>query len=159
MNENKTNSKTQYLFFIIDDEKYAMKASCVQEIVDFTTITRVPKSNLCVRGVTNIRGDLIAVVDPKVRFDMGYMNIQKRTSFIIVNILNSKKNEMIPIALMVDMVVEVEDILKENILDTPQFGVKLEGRYIENIIKLNNDYISVLDMDEVLNIQDLSQIG
>lgn len=159
MKKNNTNSKIQYLFFILNDEKYAIKASCVKEIVDFTSITKVPKAKAYIKGLTNIRGDLIAVIDLKPRLKIEKTNIKKRDSFIIVNAINTKKNSIVPIALMVDMVIEVEDIEKDNILEAPEFGVKLEQRFIENIISFKGDYISVLNMDEVLNIEELSQVN
>ncbi|XPV69915.1 MAG: chemotaxis protein CheW [Halarcobacter sp.] len=154
-----SNSTKQYLIFVLNNEKYATKADNVQEIVDFMNIRRVPKSNPCVKGITNVRGDLIAVVDPKIRFGIGSIDIQKRTSFIIFNILNNKKQTILSIALMVDMVIEVDDILPEDILQTPEFGSKIEQKYIENIIRFDDEYITVLDMDMVLNIPELSQIS
>lgn len=158
MDNISSNSTTQYLFFILNDEKYAVKATNVQEIVDFIDITRVPKSNPCVNGVTNIRGDLIAVVDPKVRFGMGSVDIGKRTSFVIFRVLNKLKQTILPIALIVDLVIEVDDIDSDNILQKPEFGTKIEQKYIQNVIRYNDEYITVLDIDMVLNIQELSQI-
>lgn len=148
---------TQYLFFILDDEKYAVEAKYVQEIVDFINITSVPKSNPCVKGVTNIRGELIPVVDPKKRFGIGQIEIKKRTSFIILQILNKTKNKNTSIAVMVDIVIEVEDIDVSNTLQTPQFGTKIDQKYISGIIRYDNEYISILDIDQVLNIQELAK--
>ena len=148
----------QYLFFILNNERYAVKSNFVKEIVDFCDIRKVPKSNIAVKGITNIRGDLIPVIDSKIRFGMGEIEITKRTSFIIFEILNKIKQIKIPIALMVDLVDEVEDILETNIMETPKFGTKIEQRYIENVIKYNDEYITVLDINYVLNINELSQI-
>ncbi len=150
---------TQYLFFILDNEKYGIKASFVQEIVDLSKITKVPKANPCVRGITNIRGDLIAVVDPKVRFNQGVLEIQKRTSFIIVNVINEKRDSIISIALMVDLVDEVEDIEADDILKTPEFGSKIDDRFVENIVRYGDDYITILDIEKVLNVEELSIIS
>lgn len=156
-NKNLQSETTQYLFFVIDKEKFAIEAKYVQEIVDFITITSVPKTNKSIKGVTNIRGELIPVIDPKVRFGLGESKIEKRTSFVILQILNRVKNKTTPIAIMVDIVVEVEDIESFDILETPQFGTKIEQKYIQNIIRNNEEYISVLDIDTVLNIQELSK--
>jgi purine-binding chemotaxis protein CheW len=153
---DKEIASTQYLFFVLDDERYAIKASFVQEIVDFSTVTKVPKANPCVRGITNIRGDLIAVVDPKQRFKNERLEVQKRTSFIIINILNERKNSIVPIALMVDLVDEVEDISFDDILKTPEFGSKIDERFLENIVRYGEEYIMVLDIEKVLDIEELS---
>lgn len=154
-----SKTTTQYLFFIMDGEKYAINAKDVQEIVDYINITKVPKTNESVKGITNIRGELIPVVDPKIRFNIGETEISKRTAFIILNLLNKEKNSTIAIALIVDIVIEVDDIKEDDILPTPEFGTKIDQRYIENIIRENDEYVSVLNIDTVLSISELSVIG
>jgi purine-binding chemotaxis protein CheW len=148
---------TQYLFFILDGEEYAVKAEDVKEIVDFSTITKVQNANPCVKGIINIRGDLIPVIDPKVRFNLDETSVSKRVSFIIFTTLNKTKDKKIPIAMMVDMVNEVDDIDKIDILPTPEFGTKIESKYIENIIKYEDKYVLALDIASVLNIIELSK--
>ncbi len=157
MDKEIPKNDTQYLFFILENEEYAMNASYVQEIVDYTKITKVPKSNSCVKGITNIRGELIGVVDPKVRFGMEQSPVTKKTSFIITKLMNKEKESFISIALVVDMVIEVEDIKTEDILPSPEFGMKIDKRFIKNVIRRGDTYISVLDMENVLNIKELSQ--
>ena len=157
MDKEIPKNDTQYLFFILENEEYAMNASYVQEIVDYTKITKVPKSNSCVKGITNIRGELIGVVDPKIRFGMEQSPVTKRTSFIITKLMNKEKESFISIALVVDMVIEVEDIKTEDILPSPEFGMKIDKRFIKNVIRRGDTYISVLDMENVLNIKELSQ--
>lgn len=142
----------QYLFFKLDNEKYAIEASDVQEVVDFKNITRVPNSNECIKGVTNIRGELIAVVDPLMRFCGQETQLSKRTSFVILRVLNKTKEKKHSVAIMVDLVLEVEDIQISNILDVPDFGTKIEKEFIKNIIKYNEEYISVLKIDTILDL-------
>ncbi len=157
MDKEIPKNDAQYLFFTLEDEEYAINASYVQEIVDYTKITKVPKSNACVKGITNIRGELIGVVDPKIRFGIKQSPVTKRTSFIIIKLMNKEKESSILTALMVDMVIEVEDIKAEDILPSPEFGMKIDKRFIKNVIRRGDTYISVLDMENVLNIKELSQ--
>lgn len=156
--ESLSEISTQYLFFALSEEKYAVKSNLVQEIVEFRDIRKVPKSNSAIKGIANVRGDLVPVVDLKVRLEIGETEVTKRTSLIIFMVLNKIKQKNIPIALMVDLVDEVDDILGNDILETPDFGTKVNQKYIENIIKYNDDYISILDINFVLDINELSQI-
>lgn len=150
-------NSVQFLFFIIDNERYCIDAKYVQEIVDYINITNVPKSNKAIKGVTNIRGELIPVVDPKVRFKDEEIEVKKRTAFVILQIMNYKKSKTTPIALMVDLVIEVQDIKEIDILEAPQFGTTIDHKYISNIIRYDEEYISVLNIENLLDITELSK--
>lgn len=151
-------NSSQYLFFILGNEKFALKTCDIQEIVDLINITKVPNSNKCVKGITNIRGELIPVIDSKIRFNKGEINVKKRTSLIIVNIINDDDQKRMPIAMMVDCVLEVGEIQKNDILPSPVFGSTIEEKYIENIIRYNNEYISLLNINMLLDLKELSTI-
>lgn len=155
---NNDENKMQYLFFILDDMKFAVKAEDVKEIVDYDTITKVPKSHKAIRGVTNIRGDIIPVVDPKMIFHNKLLQRKSRTSFVIFNIFNKQKQTFTYIALMVDLVIEVEDINSENILQVPEFGTKIPSHFLHNMIRFNDEYIMVLDITTVLDIEQFTKV-
>lgn len=153
-------SITQYLFFKLNNQSYAIKANIVKEIVDYVEVTSVPKSNKAIKGITNIRGDIVPIIDPKVLFNMEDRGIGKRTSFIILNIYNEIKERYLSIALMVDLVNEVDDIEPKDILPTPQFGTKIDSKYIENMIRYEyeDDYVTALDVNTVINISELAKV-
>jgi purine-binding chemotaxis protein CheW len=155
--ETKESTETiQYLFFNIGDVKYAVNAQNIQEIVEHIHITKIPKCNKSIIGVINIRGDLIGVVDPKIRLDLGKSTIEKRTALIIFNIEDKGAN--ISVGLIVDLVIEVVEIFDKDILNTPQFGTTVNQKYIENIIRYEDEHIDVLNMKNILNIEELAQI-
>lgn len=149
---------TQYLFFKLSKESYAIKANIVKEIVDYIDITKIPKANLAIKGVTNIRGDIIPIVDPKIIFGLKSTPIGKRTSFIILNIFNTQKEKNSHIAILVDLVDEVDDIKENDILPTPKFGTKIQTKYIENMIRFEqeDEYVTVIDPNTVIDIKELS---
>lgn len=153
-------SITQYLFFKLNNQSYAIKANIVKEIVDYIEVTTVPKANKAIQGITNIRGDIVPIVDPKVLFGMEDRGIGKRTSFIILNIYNEIKQTNSHIALIVDLVNEVDDIKGEDILKTPEFGTTIDAKYIENMIRYEHedDYVIALNVDTVINIQELAKV-
>ena len=156
MNTNINDSKTfRYLFFILDDEKFAINADDIIEIIDLVNITKVPNSNACISGVTNVRGELIPVVDLKMKFTQVKGRIHKKTSLVILNVLNKLDEKKIPIAIITDAVVEIDEILELDILPSPVFGSKIEEKYIKNVVHYNDEYILVLDIDIVLDIQEL----
>lgn len=152
MNSKSPVNYTQYLFFMLGDETYALKGTIVQEIVDYSKVTFVPKVHKCIKGVTNIRGELIGVIDPKIRFGMDEVKVQKRTSFIIVKIKEDKR-----IALVTDLVIQIDDVSNDDVLQAPEFGTKIEEKYIENILRYENEYISVLDINTIVDIEELSK--
>lgn len=159
MDNRNIEETSQYLFFKLDNEIYAINSYNVLEVVDFKPIRRVPHANPCIKGITNIRGELVAVVDPKIRFGNKSSDITKRTSFVIIKIFNKVRKEQVSIALMVDLILEVDDIPNSDILDAPEFGTKIEKRFIKNVIKYNDNYVSILKISIVLDINELSIRG
>jgi len=157
--DTKIEESSQYLFFKLDDEVYAINSFNVLEVVDFKAIQKVPNTNNCIKGITNIRGELVAVVDPNIRFGKEACTISKRSSFIIMKIVDKKTKENVSIALLVDLILEVDDIVSDDILDPPEFGTKIEKRFIKNIIKYKDDYVSVLKISLVLDVNELSIRG
>jgi len=159
MDNSKLEETSQYLFFKLEDDVYAINSFNVLEVVDFKPIQKVPHTNECIKGITNIRGELVAVVDPKIRFGNKSSEVSKRTSFIIIKIFNKIIKEEVSIALMVDFILEVDAIPNSEVLDAPEFGTKIEKRFVKNIIKYKDDYVSILKISLVLDINELSKRG
>lgn len=151
-----TNIAEQYFLFISDSDLYALPILSVREIVEYQDITKIPKLNNFVKGVTNIRGSIVAVIDLLDRFNLNKTEVKERTSFAIVEV--SYKNKITDVALMIDEVYEVDNLDENSICDTPLFGTKIDTKFIKCVGKYNNQDVSVLDKDEVLNLNDLSQI-
>lgn len=159
MNHNKISLNNQYLFFMLEDEVYAINSYNILEVVDFKSIQKVPHTDKSIIGVTNIRGELVAVVDPKIRFGNESGKISNRTSFVIMKVTDAMTQEQVSIALLVDYILEVDEVLAEDILDTPEFGTKIDKRFIKKIVKYKDDYISILKVSKVLDIDELSKRG
>ena len=138
----------QYFFFKAGGDIYALEAENVAEMVEYQEITKVPFMQSFVKGVTNIRGEIITVVDMLDRFELGTTKICKKTSLVIIN----------KIALIIDEVHEVTSILEDDIKDSLDFGFKIKQKFIKNMARYNGEYIAILNCKEVLNIDDLSQV-
>jgi purine-binding chemotaxis protein CheW len=146
----------QYLFFSCNNDIYAIDALRVLEIIEYQSFTKVPMMQKFVKGITNIRGELIAVVDLKELFGFGETKKDKKTSMIIVNVKN-EENE-IKIATIIDEVFEAKYLNEEDIKNAPEFGLKIDSKFIKKMCKYLGNYIPILDIDILLNVKRLSKI-
>ena len=151
-----STDQSQYLLFILDETLYAVEALHAKEIVEYSQVTKVPKMDPCVKGVTNIRGDIVPVIDLLKRFGMGATAIGTKTSIIVMSSMS--KGEEIQMGVLIDEVYEVDDIKTVDLKDTPHFGSKVDKRFIKNMGHYNKDYIPILDMKTILDIDVLSKV-
>jgi purine-binding chemotaxis protein CheW len=138
----------QYFFFKAGGDIYAIKANSVSEMVEYQPLTKVPMMQSFVKGVTNIRGEIVTVIDLLERFGIGTAKISKKTSLVIVN----------KIALIIDEVHEVSTIADIDIKASLDFGFKIKQKYIKNMARYNDDYIAILNCQEILNLGEISKI-
>jgi purine-binding chemotaxis protein CheW len=142
----------KYLSFRIGNEQYGIEIKHVTEIVGIQKITEVPDMPEYVKGVINLRGSVIPVVDIRLRFRMKAIEYDDRTCVIVVNVEDS------PIGLVVDAVREVISISSEQISPAPSVAKGDISRYIKGIGRFENDVIILLAMDKLLFDQRLTQI-
>jgi len=143
-----SNEVEQYFFFKLGEDIYAIEASSVSEMVKYQAFTKVPMMSPYIKGVTNIRGNIITVIDLLQRLGLGEANVKKKTSLVIID----------KIALIIDEVHEVNTIDPQNIKSTLDFGFKIEPRFVRNMAKYNDSYIAILNFDEILNISEISKV-
>ena len=147
----------QYLLFYLQSHLFAFKASYIAEIVELPQITKVPWMRPSVKGICNIRGTIIGVLDlTKYLMELDYQESQK-SSLVIVN----KEFEEInyKIGLIVDEVFEVEVFEVQEFQDVPSFGLPIDSKYVSSMVLYHNDFIPVLDLDAIVDIELLSQRG
>ena len=150
------NTGEQYFLFLSNNDLYALPVLIVREIVEYQDITKVPKLNSYVKGVTNIRGNIVAVIDLLDRFELQETQVLDRTSFAIVQVnQNSKTHD---IAIMIDEIYEVDGLDENSLCDTPLFGTKIDTKFIKNIAKYNDKEVCIINHEEVLKISELSDI-
>lgn len=150
------NKGEQYFLFLSKNDLYALEVLSVREIVEYQDITKVPHLSSCVKGVTNIRGNIVAVIDLSQRFNLEATDIQERTSFAIVQVLHN--NKMHDIALMIDEIYEVDGLDDGSLCNTPLFGTKVPTHFIKGLGKYNNKEVCILNQEELLKIAELSQV-
>jgi purine-binding chemotaxis protein CheW len=143
----------KYLTFSLDQEEYGIGILKVREIIGMLGITPVPQTPRFVKGVINLRGQVIPVVDLRLKFGMPELEYTERTSIIVVEVRGQSGN--IPIGIVVDAVSEVVNIKGEDIEDTPTFGTRLDTEYILGMAKTEGGVKILLDIDQVLSAEEL----
>ncbi len=139
----------KYLTFTLAEEEYGIGILKIKEIIGMMPITSVPQTPDFVKGVINLRGKVIPILDLRLRFGMEEMEYTERTCIIVVEI--QSRTGKIMIGIVVDSVSEVLNIKGEDIEDTPAFGKKLNTEYILGMAKMEGGVKILLDIDRVLS--------
>ncbi|MDY6973843.1 MAG: chemotaxis protein CheW [Thermodesulfobacteriota bacterium] len=147
----------KYLTFMLASEEYGIGILKVKEIIGMMSITSVPRTPKFVKGVINLRGKVIPVVDLRLKFGMEEIDYTERTCIIVVEIAGGSGN--IVIGIVVDAVSEVLNIKYEDIEDTPTFGSSLNTDYILGMAKMEGGVKILLDIDQVLSPQECDAIS
>lgn len=145
----------QYLTFTLGGERYGLEILRVQEIIGRTDLTPLPNMPAHIRGVINLRGTVVPVVDLRSRFAMKQRDNDKLTVVIVVNVASTT------IGMVVDTVADVMGIPEEAIQETPSFAAsqKIASDYIAHIAKVGNAMIVLLDADRVLDIPGVADMA
>lgn len=144
----------KYLTFTLDREEYGIGILKIKEIIGMIPITSVPQTPSFVKGVINLRGKVIPVIDLRLRFNMEAMEYNERTCIVVVEI--GRRSTDITIGLVVDSVSEVLNIKHEDIEDTPTFGTSLDTDYILGMAKIDSRVKILLDIDTVLGGEEIA---
>jgi len=142
----------KYLTFFLDGEEYGIGILRIREIIGMMPVTVVPRTPPFIKGVINLRGKVIPVVDLRLKFGMNEMAYTDRTCIIVVETGMGKG--VLLMGIVVDAVSEVLNIKGEDIQDTPAFGAKVDTDYILGLAKADGHVKILLDIDKVLNQKD-----
>jgi purine-binding chemotaxis protein CheW len=138
----------KYLTFALSAEEYGLPVLKVREIIKMMDITHVPQVPGHVKGVVNLRGKVIPVVDLRLKFGLGSQDYTDRTCIIVVEVV--MLNSRVMMGIIVDHVSEVLNIVAEEIEQTPDFGERVETDYMKGIAKVKGKVKILLDLDRVL---------
>ena len=154
--EKKNQEESQYLTFLSGTEVFGIGILHVKEIKEYASVTTIPMMPDYVKGVINLRGNVVPIIDLPVRFGREKSIISKRTCIIIVEI--AFEDESMDIGILVDAVNEVIDIPADLIEPPPSFGSKIRIEFIEGIGKLENQFVILLNVNKTLSVSELSVI-
>ncbi len=145
--------KDRYLTFILGNECYGIEIKYVTEIIGIQAITEIPELPEYVRGIINLRGKIIPVIDVRVRFKKESKEYNDRTCVIVVDI------KELSIGLIVDSVAEVLTIPEQDLVDPPQMNKEANNRYIKKIGKVGNAVKLLLDCEKILTENELDGLN
>jgi purine-binding chemotaxis protein CheW len=155
--EHRRASAGKYLTFVLGTEEFGLEILRVREIIGYLNITAVPQTPPHVKGVLNLRGQVIPIVDLRLKFGMPEMEINEQTCIIVVEI--HKQNGSYETGIIVDRVSEVLDVVDDQIEDAPQLGVGLDTDFILGMAKVDKGVKILLDINRVLNGDNLELLG
>jgi purine-binding chemotaxis protein CheW len=144
----------QYLTFVLSGEVFAMDIRTVREIIQHGAMTAVPLMPNFVRGVINLRGAVVPVIDLQARFGRGQAQVGGKTCIIVIDA--SSDGEKMELGLMVDAVSEVIDIATHQIEPPPQFGTTIQREFIHGLGKVEGEFVVILAPERALNIDDMA---
>jgi purine-binding chemotaxis protein CheW len=157
VNKSLLEKEGKYLTFALGPEEYGLEILKVREIIGYMEITAVPQTPGHVKGVINLRGQVIPVIDLRSKFGMETAEITEESCIIVVEISHGDRN--FQTGIVVDHVQEVLDIKGEDIEDAPQFGSNFNADFILGMGKIGETVKILLDIDKVLAGEDFSGMG
>jgi purine-binding chemotaxis protein CheW len=147
----------QYLTFFLADEEYAIGIQRVKEIIEYTTTTKVPKVPAWIRGVINLRGNVVPVVDLAVRFGLEERPVTKTTCIVVVEV--EQDSERTVMGVIADAVNQVIDLAPKDIEEPPAFGTRVRLEYLFGMGKLGKKFALILNIDSVLSAAELLTVS
>jgi len=154
MSVTEIKEATQHLTFKLDDEVFAIDISTVREVLEFSTVTKVPRTPDFMCGVINLRGGVVPVVDLRLKFGMAEAEKTVNTCIIIVEV--SVDGESTVLGALADSVQEVHDFEADQIEPAPKIGTKLNTDFIKGMGKRDDQFIMILDIDKVFSSDELA---
>ena len=148
---------SQYLTFSLADELFAVGILAIKEIIQYGQLTSVPLMPPYIRGVINLRGAVVPVIDLYARFGHGSANVGKRTCIVILEVIH--EGESNDIGIMVDAVSAVIDIAADQIEPAPTFGSSVRTDFIQGMGKVNDQFVIILDVERTFSVDELAEIG
>ncbi|TWJ26463.1 chemotaxis protein CheW [Geobacter argillaceus] len=156
MAATEVGESTQYLTFTLDEELFALDIAKVREVLDYTSITKVPQTPDFMRGVINLRGSVVPVVDMRSKFNMPVAETTVNTCIIIVEV--DIDGEGTVLGAMADSVQEVLELGPEQIEPPPRIGTKLRTDFIKGMGKRDDHFVIILDIDKVFSASELTMV-
>lgn len=151
-----TEPCAQYLAFSLGGETFAMDIRSIKEVIQFTALTEVPLMPDFIRGVINLRGAVVPVIDLSIRFGRSLTEVTRRTCIVILETASGEDSSVL--GAMVDNVSEVLDISEQDIEPAPAFGSNLRSEFIAGVGKLNGTFVILLDVNRVLSVEEMAAL-
>ncbi|MDK2777802.1 MAG: chemotaxis protein CheW [Pseudomonadota bacterium] len=151
-------TQQQYLTFMLGGETFAIGILAIKEIIEYGNLTEVPRMPEFIRGVINLRGAVVPVIDLSARFGKRATQVARRTCIVILEVDNGDGDTQ-DIGILVDAVNEVLEIPESDIEPAPSFGASIKSQFINGMGKVNERFVIILDIGHILLIDELSALA
>jgi len=151
----------QYLTFMLGGEVFAIGILAIKEIIEYGQLTEVPRMPASIRGVINLRGAVVPVIDLSARFGKTATTVGRRTCIVIIEVrsdLDAEEATQV-VGVMVDAVNEVLDIPGDEIEPAPNFGAKIRADFIKGMGKVEGKFVIILNADRVLSVDEMAELA
>jgi purine-binding chemotaxis protein CheW len=149
----------QYLIFTLNGESFAIDILQIREIIEFGHLTEVPMMPSMVRGVINLRGAVVPVIDLSARFGRGQTQAARRTCIVILEIADGDSDELQTVGMIVDSVTEVLEIQSGMIEPPPSFGARVRADFIQGMGRIGERFVIILDTGRVLSLEEMALLA
>ncbi|MEW5770072.1 MAG: chemotaxis protein CheW [Pseudomonadota bacterium] len=149
--------QSQYLTFALGGEMFAIGILHIKEIIEYGSLTEVPMMPAFIRGVINLRGAVVPVVDLSARFGKGASEITRKSCIVIIEVQTEDGKQ--DVGVVVDAVSEVLDIPAAEIEPAPAFGAKIRADFIAGMGKVNGRFVIILNVDKVLSVNEMAMLS
>ncbi|MBN2892543.1 MAG: chemotaxis protein CheW [Bacteroidales bacterium] len=153
MDNETLNQNDSYLTFKVGGENFAASVSKVLNILEMSKITKVPQAPQYMLGVINLRGQVLPVIDSRIKFGMPVSEITKNSFIIVIEVLIDERD--VQLGALVDSVNEVLEVDKKDILPPPSIGNRFKTDFISGVINVNNDFTMLLDIDKAFSTDEI----
>jgi purine-binding chemotaxis protein CheW len=149
----------EYLTFYLANEEYGLDILRVQELRGWESVTRIPNSPEYVRGVLNLRGAIVPIIDLRIRFDLPVTAYTPTTVVVILSVVDSHSRKNRIVGVVVDAISDVVNAKISGIQNTPEFDASIEVEYISGLATADNGMLMLIDVDKLLDLTQLESLN
>jgi purine-binding chemotaxis protein CheW len=157
MSEETMHGSGQYLTFTLGEEVFALDIGTVREVLEYTAITRIPRMPTFMKGVINLRGHAVPVMDMRLKFGMPETEHTVNTCIIIVEV--AREGDRVVLGALADSVREVVDMDQTEIENAPSMGAAVDAQFLRGIGKLGDEFVLLLDIDKSFSLDEIAAIA
>lgn len=150
--------ENQFLTFVLEKEEYAVDILRVQEIRGWESVTRIPNTPEYIRGVLNLRGSIVPIVDLRMRFNMKSIEYGVTTVIVVLKVMKEDGSGSRTMGIVVDGVSEVYSVPESEIREAPDFGTKVRTEFIKGLATIDEKMVIIIDIDKMLNSDELAVV-
>ena len=157
MQHNIIAKAESYLTFLLGEEVFAANVTKVLSILEMTKITKIPRTPDYIRGVINLRGIVLPIIDMRLKFDLSITEFTPKTCILVLEVEVDEK--IVKVGTLVDSVQEVIEMTEADILPPPNMGSSFQSDFIEGMFKNEDSFIMLLNMDRIFKTQEINFMG